>query len=73
MSIFGLMFGPKLLINAETLASWVANWLPKFHGIYLEMKKPKVGLCRTQIKNKPRYVLGELFFIFTIVGVTFFN
>ncbi len=25
--------GPKLLINATTLATRVANWLPKFDGI----------------------------------------
>jgi hypothetical protein len=30
---FGLLFGPKLLINAEALAQRVANWLPKFIGI----------------------------------------
>jgi hypothetical protein len=33
LSIFGLLFGPKLLINARTLTSRVANWLPKLDGI----------------------------------------
>jgi hypothetical protein len=33
LSSFGLLFGPKLLVNAGTLAPSVARWLPKFHGI----------------------------------------
>jgi hypothetical protein len=33
LSIFGLLFGPKLLIKARTLAPRVANWAPKFDGI----------------------------------------
>ncbi len=34
-SIFGLLFGPKLLVNAGTLAipKDCKNWLPKFDGI----------------------------------------
>jgi len=33
LSIFGLLFGPELLIDAGTLAPRVANWLPKFYSI----------------------------------------
>jgi len=33
LSIFRLQIGPKLLINARTLAPRVANWPPKFDGI----------------------------------------
>ncbi len=33
LSIFVLMFGPKLLISAGTLAPRVANWFPKLDGI----------------------------------------
>jgi len=44
LSFVGLLFGPKLVINARTLtfriltnagtlAPRVANWLPKFNGI----------------------------------------
>jgi hypothetical protein len=33
LSIFGFQIGPKLLINARTLAPTVANWPPKFVGI----------------------------------------
>jgi len=32
-SIFDFLSGPKLLINATTLATRVANWLPKSDGI----------------------------------------
>ncbi len=33
MSIFGLLFGPKLLLpNDRTFFTRVANWLPKFDG-----------------------------------------
>jgi hypothetical protein len=34
LSIFGLLFGPKLLINARTLVPRVANWPPKFDGLF---------------------------------------
>jgi hypothetical protein len=33
LSVCGLQIGPKLLINAGTLAPTVANWRPKFVGI----------------------------------------
>jgi len=33
LSIFGLLFGPKLLLNGGTFFTRVANWLPKFDGI----------------------------------------
>jgi hypothetical protein len=47
LSILGLLFGPKLLINArtliindETVAPRVANWLPKFNGILFSALGP---------------------------------
>jgi hypothetical protein len=33
LNIFGLLFGPKLLVNAGTLAPRVANWLLKLDAI----------------------------------------
>ncbi len=45
-SIFGLLFGPKLLINAkilinaETSDPRVANWPPKFNGIHFPALGP---------------------------------
>jgi hypothetical protein len=32
LSIFGFLSGPKLLINATTLATRVANWHPDIKG-----------------------------------------
>jgi hypothetical protein len=33
LSIFGLLFGPKLLLNDRTFFTRLANWLPTFDGI----------------------------------------
>jgi hypothetical protein len=43
LSIFGLQIGPKLLINAGTLAPRVANWPPKFDGILFSALGPIRG------------------------------
>ncbi len=40
LSIFGFLFGLKLLINARTLAPIVANWLPKLDGILFFFFQP---------------------------------
>jgi hypothetical protein len=43
LSIFGLQIGPKLLINARTLAPRVANWPPKFDGVLFSALGPTQG------------------------------
>jgi len=43
LSIFVLQIGPKLLINARTLAPRVANWPPKFDGILFSALGPIQG------------------------------
>jgi len=43
LSIFGLRIGPKLLINARTLTPGVANWPPKFEGIFFSALGPIQG------------------------------
>jgi hypothetical protein len=40
LSIFALQIGPKIVINAGTLAPRVANWPPIFYGILFSALGP---------------------------------